>query len=266
MNNHIINLTRPITPNSPAGTFLPWEAPYRVEDIVTLEVNGANLFHITIGSGAATRLLAPGLGNAGAATTRDIAPDRLLNRAATVVRITPAPGGALEADRLRAAIEAAAPRPGDAVILATGWGDTDHWRTDEQYYLDTPFLPEPAAEALAQLLCDLGVDLLLTDCAYLDQPRRSALAQEWINLPPWLRPSWPSDATRVYLEHYRPERARQDWAATLALTARIWSVVGLVGCGALPGNRTRLTIAPLPVEGVGEVPCTVIAFPTGDSA
>jgi len=264
--NNVINLTRPITPHSPAGTYLPWEAPYRVEDIVTLKVNGANLFHITMGSGAATRLLAPNLGDPEAATTRDLAPERLLNREATVVRVTPAPGGALEADRLRAAIEAAAPRHGDAVVLVTGWGDTDHWRTDEQYYLDTPFLPEPAAETLAELLSGLGVDLLLTDCAYLDQPRRSPLAQEWISLPPWLRPPWPSDATRVYLDHYRPDQARRDWAATLALTSRIWSVVGLVGCGALPGTRTRLTIAPLPVEGVGEVPCTVIAFPTGDGA
>ena len=72
--NNVINLTRPITPHSPAGTYLPWEAPYRVEDIVTLKVNGANLFHITMGSGAATRLLAPNLGDPEAATTRDLAP------------------------------------------------------------------------------------------------------------------------------------------------------------------------------------------------
>ncbi|WP_326550412.1 cyclase family protein [Micromonospora sp. NBC_01813] len=267
-----INLTRPITTDTPAGALLPWEAPYRTEDIVTLTVNGANLFHITMGSGSATRLLGPGLGAPDGATTDQIAPERLVNRDATVVRVDPGPAssagsaGAIEPDELRAAFAAAAPLRGDAILLVTGWGDTDRWRDDPSYYLATPHLTESSAETLVGLLAETGSDLLLTDCAYLDSPAGSQARSEWTDLVPWLRPPFPSDAARTYLEHYRRDRVRRDWAATLALTAQIWTVVGLVGCGGLRADRVRLTIAPLNVQGVGEVPCTVIAQERDDGA
>jgi kynurenine formamidase len=249
-----INLTRPITTESPAGSLFPWEAPYRTEDIATLTYNGANLFHITMGSGSATRLLGPALGSPTGATVDRLRPEQLVNRDAVVV---PVGTGEIGADDIRAAIGGADIRPGDAVVLATGWGDDPARFDTDAYYLDGPYLTTEGAETLAGLLGRNGTDLVLTDCVHLDRPEHART--EWTALQPWLRPAFPSDAARTYLAHYKPAKVRRDWAATVALTSSVWTVAGLVGCGALIGRRVRLTLAPLNVQGVGEVPCTVIA-------
>ncbi|MEV0393579.1 cyclase family protein [Polymorphospora rubra] len=259
-----INLTRPITTESPAGSLFPWEAPYRTEEIATLTYNGANLFHITMGSGSATRLLGPALGSPAGATTDQFPPERLVNRAAVVVDCPPGPGGEISADQVTAALAAADLRTGDAVVLVTGWGDDPARFTTEEFYLDSPHLSVEAARTLGELLGRNSSDLLLTDCVYLDRPGGEHARTEWTELRPWLRPVFPSDAAKTYLAHYRPEKVRQDWAATLALTGSVWTVAGLVGCGALSGRRVRLTLAPLPVQGVGEVPCTVVAQVSAD--
>ncbi|MFC0531807.1 cyclase family protein [Phytohabitans kaempferiae] len=262
MSRTTINLTRPITTESPAGSHYPWEAPYRTEDIATLTYNGANLFHITMGSGAATRMIGPGLSDPDGATVDKLRPEQLVNRDAVVVAIPAGetPGREIGADAIRAALDAADLRAGDAVVLATGWGDDPARFTDDDYYLDSPYLTVEAATTLAELLTRNGTDLVLTDCVYLDRPAHAR--DEWTTLKPWLRPVFPSDAATTYLAHYRPDSVRDDWAATVALTSSVWTVAGLVGCGALAGRRIRLTLAPLNVQGVGEVPCTVIAQPT----
>ncbi|MGW0507180.1 cyclase family protein [Micromonospora sp. NPDC003241] len=259
-----VNLTRPITTESPAGSFFPWEAPYRTEEIATLTYNGANLFHITMGSGSATRLLGPALGSPTGATVDQLPPQRLLGRAAVVLSCPVAPGGEISADAVRAALDDADLRTGDAVVLATGWGDDPDRFADAAYYLDGPYLSVAAAQLLVERLRANSSDLLLTDCLYLDRPGGDHARTEWTALQPWLRPAYPSDAATIYLHHYRPDKVRHDWAATLALTESIWTVAGLVGCGALAGRRIRLTLAPLNVQGVGEVPCTVVAQISGD--
>ncbi|TDB92297.1 cyclase family protein [Micromonospora fluostatini] len=262
-----VNLTRPITTDSPAGSLFPWEAPYRTEEIATLTYNGANLFHITMGSGSATRLLGPALGSPSGATVDQLPPQRLVDRAAVVVSCPAGPGGEISADTVRAALADADLRSGDAVVLATGWGDDPSRFADEAYYLDGPYLGVEAARALVEILGANSSDLLLTDCLYLDRPGGDHARTEWTALQPWLRPAYPSDAAKTYLAHYRPDKVRHDWAATLALTGSVWTVAGLVGCGALVGRRVRLTLAPLNVQGVGEVPCTVIAqVPSDDGA
>ncbi|MER7009422.1 cyclase family protein [Dactylosporangium sp. NPDC000555] len=259
-----INLTRPISTESAAGTLFPWEAPYRTEDIATLQYNGANLFHITMGSGSATRLLGPAFGSPSGATIDQLPPARLVNRDAIVVPLAAEAGGEIGEEQVRAALAAADLRRGDAVVLMTGWGDDPGRHDADAYYLDSPYLSLPAAETLADLLGRNDTDLVLTDCVYLDRPGGEYARTEWTALQPWLRPAFPSDAARTYLAHYRPDKVQRDWAATLALTAQIWTVLGLVGCGALGWRRIRLTLAPLNVQGVGEVPCTVVAQLPGD--
>jgi kynurenine formamidase len=259
-----INLTRPISTGSAAGSLFPWEAPYRTEDIATLTYNGANLFHITMGSGAATRLIGPALSSPQGATIDQLAPERLVNRTATVVTCRPDADGRLTPELVTAALADARPATGDAIVLRTGWGDQPDRLESDAYLLDGPYLTPEAAGALADWLAGNSSDLLLTDCVYLDRPGGEHARTEWTALQPWLRPTYPSDAARTYLEHYRPEKVRRDWAATVALTASIWTVVGLVGCAALTRQRVRLTLAPLNVQGVGEVPCTVIAQIPGD--
>ncbi|WBB81664.1 cyclase family protein [Micromonospora sp. WMMD882] len=259
-----VNLTRPIRTDSAAGRLFPWEAPYRTEEIATLTYNGANLFHITMGSGAATRLIGPALSSPGGATVDQLTPEKLVNRPATVVTCRPGEDGRITAALVADAFAEAGPAHGDAIVLATGWGDQPDRLDTDEYLLDGPHLDPEAATTLVELLAGNGSDLLLTDCGYLDRPGGEHARAEWTALQPWLRPTFPSDAARTYLEHYRPEKVRRDWAATIALTASIWTVVGLVGCAALDGRRIRLTLAPLPVQGVGEVPCTVVAQFVGD--
>lgn len=258
----LVNLTRPIRVDASPGAVLPWETPYRTEPIATLEHNGANLFFVEMSPAAATRLVGRRIADPTATATRDIDMSVLLNRHAVLVRVPTAAGGLIEASDLAAALEDAAPRPGDALIVHTGWGDQPaEALADETYVLEAPSFSAAALQLLRAELSRLGSDLLLTDLPYLEQAGGPTVRGEWGSLVPWLRPAWPSSNAQAYVRHYTAEKVAADWSSTLGLLDEAWLVLGLVGCGALGGTRLVLSIAPFQVQDVGEVPCTVVAAP-----
>lgn len=261
------NLTLPISPWFSVGGIMPWETPHQREDIVTVERNRAHLFYIRTGSGTGTRLRTSGYGIADGGNTYGLKLDRLVDRDAVVLRIPKQAGEAIERDDVSSAIDAAAwsttETRGAAVVLVTGWGDNQRFRElGEAYVVDSPYLTADAAHELAAQMERIGSDLLLTDCVDIDRAGGTHAREEWVSQVPWLRPPWPSDQAKAYLRHYPREKAVADRAATLSLTSRTTVVVGLAGGGELNSDRAVLTVLPMPVTDVAEVPCTVVAHAT----
>jgi len=257
----IRNLTIPLYPYFPVGSVFPWEAPFRTEDIATVERNSARLFYISMGSETGTRLLGPGLASATAPKVQDISLELLINRPTTVLLISKGEAEAITPDDIEAAFERASElQQGDAILIATGWGDDARWKSlGEKFALESPFFSLEACEVLLSHMKRNKSELLLTDCAHLDRIGSKHARQEWAELPAWLRPAWPSDQAQAYLRRYTAEMARADWAVTLKLTSQLWVVAGLANCGQLPAKRVRLTCLPMFIQGAGEAPCTVMA-------
>lgn len=257
----VLNLTRPIREGSSAGRVLPWETPYRTEPIATLTRNGANLFFIEMSPGAATRLVGKRIADANAPSTRDVDPAIILNRAATVVALPAEDNQTISAATLAAAIAAANPRQGDALVLVTGWGDRAHQdRFNDDYVLNAPTLAEDAVTALARIAREGGHNLLLTDLPHLPGPGGKHVSREWVSAEPWHRPVWPSASAKAYLDHYGPNKVRDDWSSLLGLLDEAWLVLGLANCAQLELGSAELTVAPLQVDDAGEAPCTVVAW------
>ncbi len=106
---------------------------------------------------------------------------------------------------------------------------------------------------------------MLTDLPYLGAPRSTNAGRDWLGVPPWFRPSWPSPSATAYLtHHYDKPRALEDWAPTVDVLTRACLVLGLAGADALHGDRAVVNVAALQVRDVGEAPCTVVAEPVDD--
>lgn len=260
----VVNLTLPISPYFPVGATFPWEAPYVTEDIATIERNGAHLSSISMGSGTGTRLRGPSFAREGARTTGNADLAVLVNRAAVVLQIPKAAGEPIEAAEIDAALAHSVPQRGEAIVVATGWGEENRWETlGERYALDSPYFTPSAAARLRGVMEQHGSDLLLTDCAHLDRVGNVYAREEWARADPWLRPPYPSEQAKIYLRHYTREKVRADWAASIALTRDAWVVVGLANCATLRERSIRLTILPMFMQDVGEAPCTVVGETTG---
>lgn len=262
--SRLISLTRPITSDSATGALFPWERPYSTEPIATLAHNGANLFHIDMSPAASTRLLTLRTADPAAPSLLDIDPARLLNRTADVVRIDASEGGEISAAKLSDALEALPDQPTTAMILLTGWNP----RSDEggeRPLEDAPYLAGDATDRLCDALDRRSVDLVLTDLPYLSAPSTTNAGRDWLGVPPWFRPPWPSASATTYLaHHYDRPRVLEDWAPTIALLTRACLVLGLAGTDALVGTRAVVNVAALQVRDVGEAPCTVVAEPADD--
>jgi kynurenine formamidase len=256
-----INLTAPLSPFFPIGSVFPWDAAFRTEEIASYERNAARLFYISMGSDSGTRLMGPGLVSPDAPKIQSLSLDRLVNRVTRVVQIPKAAGEAIEAKEVKSALSKLTDLAnGEAILIATGWGDGQKWKTvGEKYALESPYFTPKATEVILSVLEKNQSDLLLTDCAYLDRLGSPNVRAEWASLSPWLRPPWPSDQAQAYLRHYTAEMVKADWPVTLRVLEKTWAVAGLVNCGQLPSRRIRLTCLPMFVQDAGEAPCTVIA-------
>jgi kynurenine formamidase len=255
------NLTLPISPYFPIGAVFPWQSAYWTEEIATIERNVAHLFYINMGSDTGTRLMGPAMSRRDGQGIQNLPLSLLVNRMTTVLRIAKPAGEAITPEDVVSAFDAAHDlHSGDAILVATGWGDDARWQTlGEAYALESPYFTPDAANTLLERMHSNASDLLLTDCAHLDRAGGSHARAEWATLAPWLRPTWPSEQAKAYLRHYTPEKMQEDWAATLSLTRKIWVVAGLANCGQLGVQRVSVTLLPMFVQDAGIALCTVMA-------
>lgn len=217
---------------------------------------------LTMGNETGTCLLLPSQFEELRQTARvhELQPEKLFLRDTAVLTIVAAPGEPLGVADLEAALVAADPHTGDALLVRTGWGDgVERLRGTDRYVRHSPWFSEEAAGFLASSMDALDTELLLTDTAVIGMPARHMVPQ-WAD---WLpRPGpWPSVEAKAWLRGYTADRVPEDWAADLVL-ARAGKVVvrKLVDCAALPQARVKVIVAPLHVVRAIGATCRVIAL------
>jgi kynurenine formamidase len=151
---------------------------------------------------------------------------------------------------------------GDALLIRTGWGSVQRARElKERFVLDSPRLSKEAARALARLLRERGSPFLAIDTPCLVDNAQAHAQREWLALPAWLRPPWPSDIARTYLRHYNPEKLAQDWGGDRILLQACPIVLALANAHAVTQPHVLLTALPFFVEDAPASPVTVVAKP-----
>src|ERR1044071_3767975 len=137
---------------------------------------------MVIGSDSGTCLMLPSVFEAFRKTVRlDQVPlDKLVLRSASVLAIAKAEAEETTKSDVQKALEAARPANGDAILIATGWGDMPH---GESYVFRSPHLTLEAAQYLAPRMKENQIDLLLIDTALLGRPDKHLLP-EWSSFLP----------------------------------------------------------------------------------
>jgi len=212
---------------------------------------------MVIGSDSGTCLTLPSVFEAFRKTARldEVPVDKLVLRPTTVVSIAKSEGEEINKADVQKAFDAARPANGDAILIATGWGDKPY---RESYLLGSPHLSLEAAQYLAKRMNENQSDLLLVDTALVGWPDKH-LIPEWCSMLPI--PAAESAEARMYLHLYDGEKAKKDFAAEMELArAGIITVRKLVHCGQIKKDKIKIIVSPLKVvRGVAST-CRVVAL------
>lgn len=212
---------------------------------------------MVIGSDSGTCLTLPSVFEAFRKTGRldELALDKLVLRPATVLSIVKTEGEEIARADVEKAFHDARPAKGDAILIATGWGDRPY---GESYVLGSPHLSLEAAQYLAKRMNEIQSDLLLVDTAFIGWPDKH-LIPEWCSMLP--TPAAESAEARMYLHLYDGEKAKKDFAAEMEFARTgIMTVRKLVGCGQIKKDKIKIIVSPLKVvRGVAST-CRVVAL------
>ena len=212
---------------------------------------------MVIGSDSGTCLTLPSVFAAFRKTARldEVPIDKLVLRPTAVISIAKGEGEEIGKAEVQKAFDAACPAKGDAILIATGWGDRPY---GESYLLGSPHLSLEAAQYLAKRMAENQNDLLLIDTALIGWPDKH-LIPEWCSLLP--TPAAESAEARMYLHLYDAEKTKKDFAAEMELAgAGIMTVRKLVHCGQIKKDKIKIIVSPLKVvRGVAST-CRVVAL------
>lgn len=262
----IVNLTLPLYPNMPVGNVWAWDSPFQLTPILTPESHGVSAYDMAFHSETGTRLMLAACYSNDAPKIDELNYGPLVNRPTVVIDI---PKTALQPILPGDIDETLAVDPdvraGDAVLIRTGWGDDERYRElGDEYATTTPHFSLAGAERLVEVMRDKGLDLMLTDCAYVGGHGKGLQYPEWSSRKPWDRPPFPSEQARIYLRHYTGSRGAggtgPDFPASVPLHAAVSPVAALANCGAITDKRIRVTVLPLYLAGAAGAPCTVVAM------
>jgi kynurenine formamidase len=212
---------------------------------------------MVMGSDSGTCLTLPSVFKAFRKTARldEVAVDKLVLRSTTVVSIAKSEGEEINSANVKNGFDAARPTTGDAILIATGWGDNPY---RESYLLGSPHLSLEAAQYLTKRMTENQSDLLLVDTALVGWPNKH-LIPEWCSMLP--NPPAESPEARMYLHLYDDEKANEDFAVEMELArAGIITVRKLVHCGQIKKDKIKIIVSPLKVvRGVAST-CRVVAL------
>jgi len=193
----------------------------------------------------------------------DVPLERLVLRDTAILDVRVPPGHEITAADVDAALGEADYRPGDEVLLRTGWGTRERAYTlGADYYKQTPCLHYEAGLRLAEAMDERDSSLFMTDCALVNPPR--VQGHNWFTgdtpLLPLPKP-WPSAEARerrVDLggrTHASPEPSSYGALIRKAIAC----CKCLVDCDQIVGRRCKLIVLPLLIHNGGAAPCRFFA-------
>ncbi len=258
----VVNLTLPFYPHMPVGNVWPHDPPFRTERIISYETHGARIDYISLHSESGTRMMTRGTNDPTAPRIGDRDLGELVDRETVVIDI---PKGELEEITARDIEERVASDPdyrkGDALLIRTGWGDEERYRKiGDDYATRTPHFADYGSLRLANLMLEKQTDILAIDVAYIGNLAPYHMKPEWVDLPPWLRPPFPSQECRTYMRLYNSEKGLRDWSASRPLHKAGIIIAALCNAGAITKKRVRLTALPLYVDRAPGAPVTIVAI------
>jgi kynurenine formamidase len=258
---NVINLTLPLYPGMPVGNVWAWDTPFRQEPIVTLERNGVRIDALSLHSETGTRLMMAGTIDGKAPTVGQIDLAKFVNRDAVVIDI---PKNAEEeitpADIDRCVVPDPNYQSGDIVLIRTGWGNNRRYeQMGDAYAIRTPHFAEAGSLRLAEVMRAKQSDTVAIDVAYVGSCGWKFMKREWVDLPRWQRPPFPSETAKIYLSMYTPEKALPDWAASWPLHANGYIIAALCNLNLITKKRVKITALPLFVRDSIGAPVTVVA-------
>lgn len=257
----VINLTLPIAPDMPVGQVWPHDVPFQMEPIRTYAAGGAQLEYYQFHTETGTRLVTRARHDPNAAGLGGFEFAGLVDRRAVVVDIPKGAGESIESHEIEAAVaRAEGYANGDAVLIRTGWGETARCRSlREAFVLQSPRFTVDAARALAAILRDRQSTLVAIDTPCLSSCAQSHAQREWLPVPSWQRPHWPSDIARAYLRQYGRAKAEADWGDDRIILDEANVLLAIGNAGAIRTRHVLLTALPFFAEESPAAPATVIA-------
>ncbi|HEY7319565.1 MAG TPA: cyclase family protein [Candidatus Binatia bacterium] len=215
---------------------------------------------IVVGSDTGTCLALPSVFADFRKTARldELPIEKLVLRPTTVVSIPKGNQQEIALPELEKALEVSKPANGDALLIATGWGDRSfHDFEGSAYVLQSPHFSLEAAKYLGERMRDNGNDLLLVDTALLGWPG-SHLIPEWCSMLP--TPAIESGEARMYLHLYNKDKAKADFAVEMEFARLgISTVRKLVRCGQIKNAKIKVIVAPLQIVRGVAATCRVVA-------
>ncbi len=257
----VVNITLPLYDHMPVGNVWAWDMPFEMEDITTYEQHGMRKHACRVDSEVGTRFVMKAIYDPKAPPVGKLDFARLVNRDCVVIDIPKGAREEINASDIQSKVEDDPDyRDGDVVLIRTGWGDGERFRKmGDAYAYDTPHFGDDGAERLGRVMEEKGTDLFVIDVAYIGNCGRKYMMDEWVKLPPWQRPPWPSEAARTYMRYYTREKVVADWTTSELLHRVAMAIIACCNCGSISRKRVKLTALPLFIEqGVG-APITVVA-------
>ncbi|MCF8565035.1 cyclase family protein [Alicyclobacillus tolerans] len=257
-----INLTIPLYPGMPVGNVWAWDAPFRQEPIVTLENNGVRIDALSFHSETGTRLMMAATIDEGAPTIGQLDVGQFVNRDAVVIDIPKGPEEEITLDDIdRFVTPDPDYRDGDIVLIRTGWGNEKRYeKLGDDYAVRTPHFSEAGSMRLTEIMKAKNSDTVAIDVAYVGSCGWKHMKKEWVDLPPWLRPPFPSETAKIYLKNYTKEKSWPDWAASWPLHAHGYIIAALCNLDLISQKRVKITALPLMVRDSIGAPVTVVAI------
>ena len=162
---------------------------------------------MVLGSETGTCLALPSVFMDFRKTTRldEVPVEKLFLRETTVAAIAKGDQGEISRVDVEKALDRSAWHKGDALLIATGWGDRPHHELEGgAYVLQSPYFSLEAAKYLGERMRENESDLLLIDTAWLGWPGHY-LIPEWCSMIP--PPPVESGEARMYLHLYHADKA-----------------------------------------------------------
>jgi len=260
----IIDLSMTIYEGCPIGDVWPYDTPFAIEEIFSHEKHGFRSFKMSMSSeGTGTRFMVE--------STFDIAKDgmtidrvdlnKIVLRDTAILDIPKGASEGIVAADIDRALETADYRPNDAVIIRTGWGDNERYRTmGNDTVLKAPYWTREGSLRLTGIMKDNGSDLMIYDSNRLADFVGTNAYGDWAHRNPVPRP-WPSEEAIEVQQNFVKDDTTYECSSYLPFVEnRIMVVAAAVNCGSITAKRAKIIALPLKVEGACGIPCRIVAI------